>query len=88
MLPIIRHHHEKQDGSGYPDGLKGEQIPLTARILQITDIYDALSTDRPYRKALSPDKAFSIMREEVKRGWWDGSILDEFEAIIPDHVTW
>jgi putative two-component system response regulator len=87
VLPIIRHHHEKQDGSGYPDGLKGAQVPLTARILQITDIYDALTTDRPYRKALSTDKAFSIMREEVKRGWWDGSILDEFEAVVLDHVT-
>ena len=87
VLPIIRHHHEKQDGSGYPDGLKGEQIPLTARILQITDIYDALSTDRPYRKALPVQKAFAIMREEVKRGWWDASILDEFEAVVLDHVT-
>jgi putative two-component system response regulator len=82
VLPIIRHHHEKQDGSGYPDGLKGEQIPLTARILQITDIYDALSTDRPYRKALPSEKALAILREEVKRGWWDGSILDEFEALV------
>ena len=82
VLPIIRHHHEKQDGSGYPDGLKGEQIPLTARILQITDIYDALTTDRPYRKALPKEKAFAIMGEEVKRGWWDGLILDEFEAVV------
>jgi putative two-component system response regulator len=82
VLPIIRHHHEKWDGSGYPDGLKGEEIPLTARILQITDIYDALTTDRPYRKALSAEKALAIMREEVKRGWWDGSILDEFEAVV------
>jgi len=82
VLPIIRHHHEKWDGSGYPDGLKGEQIPLTARILQITDIYDALSTDRPYRKALPTEKALAIMREEVKRGWWDRSILDEFEALV------
>ena len=82
VLPIIRHHHEKRDGSGYPDGLKEEQIPITARILQITDIYDALTTDRPYRKALSPKEAFAIMREEVKRGWWDGSILDEFEAVV------
>jgi putative two-component system response regulator len=86
VLPIIRHHHEKQDGSGYPDGLKGAQVPITARILQITDIYDALTTDRPYRKALSTEKAFSIMREEVKRGWWDGSILDEFEAVVLNHV--
>jgi cyclic di-GMP phosphodiesterase len=82
VLPIIRHHHEKWDGSGYPDGLKGEQIPLTARILQITDIYDALSTDRPYRKALPTEKALAIMREEVNRGWWDRSILDEFEALV------
>ena len=82
VLPIIRSHHEKQDGSGYPDGLKGEQIPFTARILQITDIYDALTTDRPYRKALSVEKAFAIMREEVKRGWWDGSVLNEFEAVV------
>src|ERR1700680_126381 len=82
VLPIIRHHHEKWDGSGYPDGLKGEQIPLTARILQITDIYDALTTDRPYRKALSPEKAFAIMREEAKRGWWDGSVLNEFEIVV------
>jgi putative two-component system response regulator len=82
VLPIIRHHHEKWDGSGYPDGLKGEQIPLTARILQVTDIYDALSTDRPYRKALPTEKALAIMRDEVKRGWWDRSILDEFEALV------
>ena len=82
VLPIIRHHHEKQDGSGYPDGLKGDQIPLTARILQVTDIYDALSTDRPYRKALPAEKAFAIMRDEAKRGWWDGSVLAEFEAIV------
>jgi putative two-component system response regulator len=82
VLPIIRHHHEKQDGSGYPDGLKGEQIPLTARILQVTDIYDALTTDRPYRKALPLDKAFSIMREEVKRGWWDGSLIDQLELLV------
>jgi cyclic di-GMP phosphodiesterase len=82
VLPIIRSHHEKQDGSGYPDGLKGEQVPLTARILQITDIYDALTTDRPYRKALPVGKAFEIMREEAKRGWWDSSILDTFEAVV------
>ena len=82
VLPIIRHHHEKQDGSGYPDGLRGEQIPLTARILQVTDIYDALTTDRPYRKALPLDRAFSIMRDEVKRGWWDGSLVDQLEMLV------
>jgi putative two-component system response regulator len=82
VLPIIRHHHEKWNGSGYPDGLKGEQIPLTARILQVTDIYDALTTDRPYRKALPTEKAFAIMREEVKRDWWDGSLIDQLELLV------
>src|SRR5580700_4010463 len=51
VLPIIRHHHERHDGSGYPDGLRGDEIPLTAAILQLADVYDALTTDRPYRKA-------------------------------------
>ena len=82
VLPIIRHHHEKWDGSGYPDGLKGDQIPLTARILQVTDVYDALTTNRPYRQALSSDRALTIMWEEAKRGWWDTSILEVFEAIV------
>ena len=83
-LPIIRHHHEKSDGSGYPDGLKGEEIALSARILQTVDIYDALATDRPYRKALPRKKAFAIMREEVRRGWWDGFLVDQLEALLAD----
>jgi len=82
VLPVIRHHHEKLDGSGYPDGLKGEEIPLTARILQITDVYDALTTERPYRNALQPQDAFAVMRDEVKRGWWDGFLLEELEALV------
>jgi putative two-component system response regulator len=82
VLPIIRHHHEKWDGSGYPDGLKGEEIPLTARILQITDIYDALTTARPYRQALPVPEALAIMREEAARGWWDQSLLNEFETRV------
>jgi putative two-component system response regulator len=85
VLPIIRHHHEKQDGSGYPDGLKGEQVPLTARILQVTDVYDALTTDRPYRKALSTERAFEIIRDELKRGWWDEAVVNEFDALVHDH---
>jgi putative two-component system response regulator len=80
VLPIIRSHHEKWDGSGYPDGLKGQQIPITARILQITDVYDALTTDRPYRRALPTYEAFSILREEMRRGWWDETILDLFQS--------
>jgi putative two-component system response regulator len=82
VLPIIRHHHERLDGSGYPDSLRGDQIPLTARILQVTDIYDALTTDRPYRSALSQEAAFATMREEARRGWWDRSLIDEFQAFV------
>jgi putative two-component system response regulator len=85
VLPIIRSHHEKQDGSGYPDGLKGEQVPLTARVLQVTDVYDALTTDRPYRKALSQERAFEIIREEAKRGWWDVAVVDAFENVVHDY---
>src|SRR5882757_3492389 len=86
VLPIIRHHHEKQDGSGYPDGLKGQEVPLTARILQVTDIYDALTTDRPYHKAVSSQRAFAIMREEVNRGWWDASLVDQLELLVLELV--
>jgi putative two-component system response regulator len=82
VLPIIRHHHEKLDGSGYPDRLRGDEIPLTARVLQITDIYDALVTDRPYRKALPHEEAIRTMRHEARRGWWDGNLIDEFEALL------
>ncbi len=82
VLPIIRNHHEKWDGSGYPDGLKGEGIPLLARILQTADVYDALSTKRPYREALSPQESFRIMREEAARGWWDTRLIELFEGLI------
>jgi putative two-component system response regulator len=82
VLPIIRHHHERMDGSGYPDGLKGEAIPITARIMTTVDVYDALTTDRPYRKALPLDHAFWIMREEVKKGWWDGQLVEQFHSLV------
>ena len=87
VVPIIRHHHEKLDGSGYPDGLKGEQIPITARILQVVDVYDALTTDRPYRPALRPEEALAQIRIEVKRGWWDSALVDELERFAPEPVS-
>ena len=82
VLPIIRHHHEKVDGSGYPDGLRGDAIPITARILQIVDVYDALTTDRPYKKAFSITYALQTMKEEVAKGWWDPHIFDQFERQV------
>ena len=84
VLPIIRSHHEKQDGSGYPDHLKGDEIPLTARILQTVDIYDSLTTDRPYRKALSQEKALEIMWEETRRGWWDADLVAALEGLLAE----
>lgn len=82
VLPIIRHHHERWDGSGYPDGLVGKAIPLTARILQIADVYDALTTTRPYRRALPSQEAWQILQSEVNRGWWDGELVREFRVMI------
>jgi putative two-component system response regulator len=78
LLPIIRHHHEKLNGSGYPDGLKGEDIPVTARVMQIVDVYDALTTQRSYKPALPRTEALQIMEDEVKKGWWDPDIFQEF----------
>lgn len=80
-LPIIRHHHERMDGSGYPDGLKGESIPLVARVMQVVDVYDALTTDRSYRKALPSESALAVMESEASRGWLDGRLLKELLAI-------
>ncbi len=81
-LSIIRYHHEKLDGSGYPDGLKGSQVPVVARVMAIVDVYDALTTNRSYRTALTPDVALSIMEEESRKGWWDPDILDEFRGLV------
>ncbi len=81
-IPLIRHHHEKLDGSGYPDGLKRDEIPVLVRIVTIADIYDALTTRRSYKDAWSVDKTFSVMYEEVKKGWWDGDILRTWEQFV------
>jgi putative two-component system response regulator len=81
VMPIIRHHHERWDGSGYPDGLRGEDIPVTARVLQVVDIYDALTSERPYKGALTATDALDLMRAEVAMGWWDTRIFAEFETM-------
>jgi putative two-component system response regulator len=78
VLPIIRHHHEKWDGTGYPDGLRGEQIPLLARVLQIADIYDALTSPRPYKPAFEPREAVRTIQQEAERGWRDPQIVKLF----------
>ena len=69
VRPIIRHHHERHDGSGYPDGLAGDDIPLLAQIIGIVDVYDAVTTRRPYQGPHSAQEAIDILRDQVSRGW-------------------
>jgi putative two-component system response regulator len=85
ILPVIRHHHERMDGSGYPDGLRGGVIPLKARVLQVADIYDALTTERPYREALSHNEALSILFAEADNGWLDSAVVTQFAQVSKGH---
>jgi putative two-component system response regulator len=82
VLPIIRNHHEHFNGSGYPDGLRGHEIPLLARILQVVDVYDALRTARPYKPALNHEQAALTMREEARVGLWDEELVREFFSML------
>lgn len=82
VLPIIRHHHEHSDGSGYPDGLREGEIPLLPRILQVVDIYDALRTARPYKPALAHEQAALTMRAEARSGLWDKELVAEFFSML------
>src|SRR5438067_6893497 len=82
VLPIIRNHHEHFNGSGYPDGLRAQQIPLLARILQVVDVYDALRTARPYKPALTHEQAAVTMRDESQAGLWDDELVGEFFSLL------
>jgi putative two-component system response regulator len=84
VRPIIRHHHERFDGSGYPDGLKGDAIPLGARIMAVADVYDALRTARPYKDSMTQETAIAALLEETDRGWWDPKVATTFVTIIRD----
>lgn len=84
VLPIIRHHHEHPDGSGYPDGLRGNEIPLLARILQIVDVYDALRTERPYKPAIGHDQSVQTMEEKIRQGLLDGELVHEFFNMLTE----
>jgi cyclic di-GMP phosphodiesterase len=81
-IPIVRFHHERLDGSGYPDGRSGADLPLAVRIATVADIFDALTTARVYRAALSREAAYEILEDEVRRGWWDGDVLRELQAAL------
>lgn len=82
ILPIIRHHHERWDGSGYPDGLAGSDIPWLAQVFQIVDIYHAITSERPYKKALTPREALEIIAEETQKGWRNPELVEQFMSFI------
>jgi putative two-component system response regulator len=82
VRPIIRSHHERLDGSGYPDGLRGDEIPALAQIMGLVDVYDAITTQRPYQRAQSIEQAIDILRGQAVRGWRRRDLVDEFVAIV------
>lgn len=81
VLPMIRSHHERWDGRGYPDQLEGETIPLTARVLCIADVFDALASDRPYRVAFPRDEALAIMEKDVGKAF-DPALFPRFLQVV------
>ena len=85
ILPMVRSHHEKIDGSGYPDGLQGDEIPFLVKVLSVIDVYDTLRSDRVYRGAFGHDDALDILREEATRGWWDNEVVALLDTLLaPD----
>jgi diguanylate cyclase (GGDEF)-like protein/putative nucleotidyltransferase with HDIG domain len=84
VVPIVRHHHERWDGRGYPDGLKGEHIPITARILTLVDNYDALRSDRPYKKGMTREEALDYIKQNAGT-FFDPSLVEMFLSSV-DHL--
>jgi cyclic di-GMP phosphodiesterase len=82
VRPIVRHHHEKLDGSGYPDGLRNTAVPLLAQIVGIVDVYDALTSDRPYHHARSREDALEVLGTEASKGWRDRVLVDAFADVL------
>jgi putative two-component system response regulator len=87
VIPIVRHHHERWDGMGYPDGLNGEAIPFLARCFQLLDAYDALRSERPYKRAFTHEETCNILEEERADGRWDPTLLDRFLAFLETGVS-
>lgn len=83
VRPIVRHHHERIDGSGYPDGLAGEAIPLLAQIMGIVDVFDALTTVRPYKLAVTAEDACDELTREARLGWRRRDLVEHWIQIVP-----
>jgi putative two-component system response regulator len=79
---IVRHHHERRDGSGYPDGLRGDEIPLTAQIVGIVDTFEAMTSPRPYQRTASAREALTVLHWQAKKGWHRKDLFEEFARII------
>lgn len=88
VIPIIRSHHERWDGSGYPDGLIGNDIPNLAQVFQVIDIFDALTSERPYKRAFTPEEALAVMAEETARGWRNPKLMEQFTQFICSFKDW
>ena len=86
LIPIVKYHHEHIDGSGYPEHLKGDEIPLSAKIVAVADTYHALISDRPYRKGMSVEKACEILKEGAGK-LWDSDLVRQFISIAPSLST-
>jgi putative two-component system response regulator len=86
-LSVIRHHHEKLDGSGYPDGLTGDEIPTVAQIMAVVDIYDALITDRPYRNGMESKRAFEILHDEAEQNKLNKKIVENLAEIFEGGIN-
>ncbi len=82
IRPIIRWHHERLDGSGYPDGLRGDAIPVLAQIVGVVDVYEAVTTERPYQRSRSPQEALNALRGDVARGWRRADIVETFVTLM------
>jgi putative two-component system response regulator len=82
VLPIVRHHHEKWNGTGYPDGLAGDNIPYLARVFSILDAWDALTSERPYKRAFSEQETLEILLKECDEGKWDPELIDQFQRFL------
>ena len=86
VRPIVRWHHERLDGAGYPDGLQGEAIPVLAQIVSVVDVYEAMTTERPYQPKRSPEDAVATLREEVSRGWRRGDLVEAFIFVLQERA--
>ncbi len=82
VRPIVRHHHERLDGSGYPDGLQGDDIPLVAQITGVIDVYEAVTMPHAYQSAASTDEAIAVLRQHVERGWRRHDLVEEFVRLV------